>query len=275
MKRPILSPPFFLFFMTIFIITLAVIPPLKATTVTWEYYNSNDDNYVTIKNIYWKAQTFTVGDTPHTITSVKLKMYRENYPKIMEVSITLTDGSGHPSGSTLLTAITNASTFTTNTAGFWYEIDFGQSYWLNANVKYAIVVRCVNATDNDAVHWRSDSSSPTYSGGNVEQSSNSGGSWSSLTNADAMFEVYGDVSAFGSTQQYYAPIINMIIPFMFLFIPALVLVPFAGKMGFVVGLTIGMFCLYMVGIMPLWGIFLLGLAIILLLLRGGVWGSTE
>jgi hypothetical protein len=88
--------------------------------------------------------------------------------------------------------------------------------------------------------------------------------------------LYGDIPEPTSPEGYdYSPMMSMIVPFMFLFLPALILVPYAGKMGFIVGLTIGTVCLYLGGMLPLWVVFLLGLGEIVLLLKGGTWGSTE
>ena len=66
----------------------------------------------------------------------------------------------------------------------------------------------------------------------------------------------------------YTPIINLIVPFLFLFVVPMMLATVIGKVGFIVGLCIATICLYMVGWMPLWAIFLIGLGIILLLLSG-------
>jgi len=66
----------------------------------------------------------------------------------------------------------------------------------------------------------------------------------------------------------YTPIINLTVPFLFLFIVPLILASHIGKAGLIVGLIIASICLYMVGWMPLWAIFLIGLAVIMLLLSG-------
>jgi len=66
----------------------------------------------------------------------------------------------------------------------------------------------------------------------------------------------------------YTPIINLTVPFLFLFVVPMILATAIGKVGFIVGLCIAVTCLYMVGWMPLWAVFLIGLGIILLLLSG-------
>jgi len=69
------------------------------------------------------------------------------------------------------------------------------------------------------------------------------------------------------TEQGMAQIVGMIIPFAFLFIPTLILGHELGKYGFMIGLVLGCFCLWMVGLFPIWAVFLVGLGIVLMLLR--------
>jgi hypothetical protein len=160
-------------------------------TTKYEYYNTGDDNYWdTIWSSKWQAQTFTVGATAHTITSVKLLLYRTGNPGTITVSIRATDGSGHPTGSDLTSGTTDGNTLPTGSPYEWREITLTE-YTLSANTKYAIVVHCVGAYNNWFM-WRTDASSPTYSGGNVEWSSNSGSSWNAVSTDDNMFEVWGN-----------------------------------------------------------------------------------
>jgi hypothetical protein len=100
--------------------------------------------------------------------------------------------NGHPTGTDLTSGTINANTFTDVFPGAWYEVAV-TDYNLTADTKYAIVVRCLNGSDEDYVGWRDDYSSPTYTGGNAERSTNSGGAWTSYTGDDLMFEVWGHV----------------------------------------------------------------------------------
>jgi len=65
-------------------------------------------------------------------------------------------------------------------------------------------------------------------------------------------------------------LMGVIVPFMFLFIPAFVLTGMIGKMGFVAGLMIGGVLLVMANLLPMWAVFLIGLGIVAL-----IWSSTR
>lgn len=163
----------------------------------YEAYDTNDDSqWVIYGSVYWRAQTFTVGASGHTVTSVKLKFFRTGNPGTVTVSIRETDGSGHPKSSDLPTGVgtIDGNTFTTDGAGALYEIPLTECT-LTANTKYAIVVRATSGNVNNKVWWRLDGSSPTYSDGNSEYSLDSGGSWTSDLTRDFMFEVWGNTLA--------------------------------------------------------------------------------
>jgi hypothetical protein len=163
----------------------------QALDPLYEYYNTGDDWADDVYSTFWASQTFTPS-VAHTITSVKLKLYRQGSPGIMTVSIRATDASGHPTGADLCSGTIDGSAITTDSAGAWYEITLGSGYALSANTKYAIVCRAPNGVNaNNAVRWRGDSTSPTYAGGCREYSNNSGTSWTSHTSEDLMFEEWG------------------------------------------------------------------------------------
>jgi hypothetical protein len=156
----------------------------------YEYYNTGGNSFTAIYGWQiWKAQTFTVGAVGHTVTSVKLKLFRSENPGTFTVSIRATDGSGHPMGSDLTSGSMNGNSLITSTLGAWYEIVLTELS-LSANTKYAIVVRVPSGDTDNNVHWKLDSTSPTYVEGNEETSNNEGGTWSSDTGSDFMFEVW-------------------------------------------------------------------------------------
>jgi hypothetical protein len=156
----------------------------------YEYYNTDDDSASTVYGVYWRAQTFTVGSVQHTVTSVKLKLFRGGSPGTVTVSIKATNGNGHPTGSDLTSGTTNGNTLPTDPRYEWREITLTE-YTLSANTKYAIVVRAPSGNISNYLRWRADSSDPTYTGGNFESSSDSGSSWTAYTGYDMMFEVWG------------------------------------------------------------------------------------
>ena len=157
----------------------------------YEYYNTGDSSYRIIRGSNWRAQTFTPANA-HTITSVKLLLYRAGSPGTVTVSIRDTDGSSHPNGEDLCSGTTNGNLLTEDTGGLWYEITLGAGSNLNADTKYAIVIRAPSGDVSNSVRCRFDSSSPTYDGGSEEYSSNSGSSWTTYLGGDLMFEEWGD-----------------------------------------------------------------------------------
>jgi len=76
-------------------------------------------------------------------------------------------------------------------------------------------------------------------------------------------------------EQTITSLIGVVLPFAFLFIPALVLTYMVGKMGFVVGLIIGSVILVMSNLLPTWAIFLIGLGVIALIWSSMRRGSVE
>ena len=69
-----------------------------------------------------------------------------------------------------------------------------------------------------------------------------------------------------SSETLINSIASIVTIFLFMFVPALLLAQMAGIYGLISGLIMGSICLYIGGMIPLWAVFLLGLAIILLLL---------
>ena len=157
----------------------------------YEYYNTGDDDREPCYGSYWHGQTFTPA-TAHTITSVKLLLFRNGFPGIVTVSIRATDANGHPTGEDLCSGTTNGNTLPPGSPYEWREITFGAGYALSASIKYAIVGRAPNGDGNNYVLWRADGSSPTYADGNRETSDNGGSTWTSNTTYDFMFEDWGD-----------------------------------------------------------------------------------
>ncbi len=165
-----------------------------STSTKFEYYNTGDDNAFGIWGVHWLTQTFTPS-VAHKITSVKLKIFREGSPGTLTVSIRATSG-GEPIGGDLCSGTIDGNGLTTDIAGAWYEITLGAGCDLDADTKYAIVARAPSGSDaGNAVNWRGDSSSPTYSGGAALYSDNSGVDWSGY-DVDRMFEEWGRIMTF-------------------------------------------------------------------------------
>lgn len=160
-------------------------------TQRYEYYNTNDDTYLEVFDFVVPAQTFTAISS-HTASSFRVKLYKYGNPTgDLTISLRATDGNGHPTGSDLSSTTMPASILTTNTNGAWYTVWPTPEYTLSAGVKYAVVVKLAGGNNNNEVRWRTDASSPTYSGGNEEESYNGGSTWQTHTEWDNMFEIWG------------------------------------------------------------------------------------
>jgi hypothetical protein len=164
---------------------------LVYASTRYEYYNTGDDNAVGAFGTTWWAQSFTVGASAHTVTSVKLKLYRIGTPGTFIVSIRATDEDGYPTGSDLTSGTIDGNALTTSTTGEWYEITVTE-YVLLANTKYAIVCRAPNGDDSNQVVLRRDASDPTYEGGSNGATYDGGISWAMYIWQDLMFEIWGN-----------------------------------------------------------------------------------
>ena len=157
----------------------------------YESYLASTSN-LTIFGINWEAQTFTPVDA-HKITSVKLKLSRyADFTALTTVSIRATDGGGQPTGGDLCFGTIAAAGITTDMGNAaWYEITQGDGTNLDADTKYAIVVRAPDADSSNRLRSRYHSSG-AYAGGNQERSSNSGVDWTALVARDLPFEDWGE-----------------------------------------------------------------------------------
>lgn len=161
----------------------------------YETYNAGNDGYIALYGTNWGAQTFTIGtvgsNVHHKITSVKLYLDAQTITIAYDTTISIrATSSSRPVGSDLCSGVIPASTITTIAA--WYEVTMSPSnIVLQPGTMYAIVVRCPGTSDLNSVWWNYDGSSPTYTGGTLCTSDNSGDSWSTDASKDLMFYEYG------------------------------------------------------------------------------------
>ena len=153
-------------------------------TQIYEYYNTGKDGAIDI-NAQHAAQTFTVGGSQHTVTSVKLMLYRSGSPGLVTVQIRTASGN-LPTATVLTSGTYDGNSVTTDSAGAWYEIAI-TTYTLAASTQYAIVVSSAAAT----LKWCHDATSPTYTGGQASYSTTPWTTWNALSSRDMMFEVWG------------------------------------------------------------------------------------
>ncbi|MFC1937408.1 LamG domain-containing protein [Chloroflexota bacterium] len=170
--------------------TASLLAELAEVSRLFEHYNTGDDCLTDVGGVTWWAQTFTVA-APHQVSKVRLKMYRSGTPNTGYIGIKATDGNGHPIGADLCSGSFDGNSLTTDSAGAWYDVELGQGTDLPAG-KYAIVMRVPNPDGTSRVRWLGDCSSPTYTGGELLYSTDSGETWNLAgTGEDTMFEVWG------------------------------------------------------------------------------------
>jgi hypothetical protein len=156
-----------------------------------EYYNTGDNTGTTFTPTTWVTQTWTTTSA-YNITSVKLKLYRTaTPPDNVIIEIKATDGAGKPTGAALTTGSIAGSTVTESSPGSFVEIPL-TPYALSDATKYAIVAY----VDTVSASWRLDTTSPSYAGGEVGSSGDSGSSWTMFSTIDSMFEVYGGATVY-------------------------------------------------------------------------------
>ena len=144
--------------------------------------------------IVWVAETFAVGSTAHTVTSIKVKLYQTgtspDLPGTGTISIKAVDGNNHPTGSDLTSASVDGNSLTTDTAGAWYTYAVSE-ITLSANTNYSIVLRFPSATSNNQGPWCLQDPS-SYSYGTFHHSNDGGSTWLKYTTGDTAFEIWGN-----------------------------------------------------------------------------------
>ena len=157
----------------------------------YDYYSTGNDGDQAISSLTWQGQTFTPAED-FTITSVRLKGHRVLAIGTITVSIRATSG-GVPTGSDI-NSITG--TYDGDTLGAvhaspeWFEVILSSGIALDAGTKYAIIVRVPDSGAN-SLHLNSDGSTPTYTGGALVWSNDSGVTWNETSTIDIYFECWG------------------------------------------------------------------------------------
>lgn len=152
-----------------------------------ESYETGADNQASVYGDNQEAQTFTPSSN-HTIARVRLELAREQTTSYtLTVEIQGTDANGNPDG----TAIASGTYDTANIgdAAGWHDIDLSGAS-LTAGTKYAIVIK-QDGQYADRVYWIYDSLDATYTGGEKQDSSDAGSTWTKDSNSDFMFIEYG------------------------------------------------------------------------------------
>ena len=176
------------------VITMAMLP-LAAVALpedsVWESYTTGDDAGTKIYGNVWAGQTFTVSPESHSISRVRLLVYRLGDPGTVTVGIRRVDDANLPTGQDITSGTFDGDNATAGTGGLWQTVTLTEVS-LDYDETYAIVVRAEAGDTDNAIYIRVDETTPTYAGGNVVTSANGGGSWTPEAGDDAAFEVWGE-----------------------------------------------------------------------------------
>jgi len=157
----------------------------------YEYWNTADDAAVTINGSIRIGQTFTTGSTiPHTITQVRLKLFRVLSPGILTVYIYETSG-GQPTGLPIGEGTISGDALTTDTGGTWYSVTLDEEVTLETGTQYAVVSAALSGNATNYVSWRYDNANG-YADGYEVSSTDGGISWTTVGANDMMFEIWGN-----------------------------------------------------------------------------------
>jgi len=184
----IIRPLLVAFMLVVLIVPIINVVPILAVSYLSDYYNTGYDDALSQGVVLGTAQTFTASRS-YSLSSVKILVYKGDTPGTITVAITNTDVNGHPSD--ILDSNTfDGNSITDSTDGEWKEVTF-TSVSISVGVKYAI--RVTGGGAGHLLYWLCDSSSPSYSGGNLERIYTF--EYVSDNTRDMMFETYGDTSA--------------------------------------------------------------------------------
>lgn len=155
----------------------------------YEYWNILDPALANLWGDFWQGQTFTPREA-HTITLVKLIMYRLGSPGQVTVSIRATDEQGLPTGEDLATGTFDGNQLPTVASGERQEVSLDGGVELVDETKYVIIAKATSGDKDNYVRWRFSRPSSYPRGAHVF-SSDGGTTWEEDIGRDMRFEDWG------------------------------------------------------------------------------------
>jgi len=156
-----------------------------------EYYRESNTSIYINSSTRYLAQVFTATDS-YTCRKLYIRISREGSPGDLTVELQGTTG-GQPDNVALASYTVPEADIPVYPTPGWMEVDLGDGVALTNGTKYAIVLKCPGADSTNRLHWAEDTTSPTYDGGEVWWSNDSGSTWNSTAN-DCEFEVWKKVT---------------------------------------------------------------------------------
>ena len=158
-----------------------------STSGTENESQSSSDTFYDTYAAGYIAQTFIFANKV-SVSSVSVYVAESTNPAGNFTAEIYATSAGKPTGSALASGSISAAGI--NTAGNEI-ISFTTPVILNAGVTYAVVFSAPTAASSVLVYV--DTSSPTYANGSAVTSSNSGSTWTILTDWDLRFTLIGDI----------------------------------------------------------------------------------
>jgi len=198
--------------LALFTLLLASFP--MAVLADYDYLYENrmvgEDANAEVHGANWFGQVFT-GDGYHSVTEVRLKLYREGNPGTLTLSLRDADTNEPVGGEDYYVDYSsgtyNGDTVTDNAAGEWITFELSPEIDIGHGLDYALVLRAEAGDAANSIHWLYDSTSAAGDD-NYASSNDSGGTWASNTNFDFLFSVWGfesleiqDVAIFSSVYE--------------------------------------------------------------------------
>jgi hypothetical protein len=175
----------------------------------YETYWAGGDWHYEVYGATWRAQTFKRPLT-RTIKSLKISLQRVGAIGTATLSVKAVDGNNKPTGADLCSGTYDCSAI--SSAGFQtVEFTFGAGQELQANTRYAMVLRLPTGNPSNLLWWQADtdSSGGGYANGDAIGSTDSGSNWNINSGDEFYFEEWGtaaETPAVGNRAPFLTPI---------------------------------------------------------------------
>lgn len=170
---------------------LAAVPVYASDPPTrYVVFDTGDTDSNDISGSNWTAMQFTVGDTSHTVSSVRLSLQRSGVPGYLYTSIRHAGAGGLPVGYDLAVSSSVASLTLPIGSYTFIEFLFPSPITLEAGESYAVLLY---APDGDAANyalWEGNSAGGLANAVGCS-SENNGVSWTTDSPTDYLIEIWG------------------------------------------------------------------------------------
>lgn len=165
----------------------------------YENYEGTPDEEIARYGAKLGGESFTVGETEHTVVQVDLFLKRSGNPGTITLYIYATDGSGLPTGSPIISATFNGNDLPTTAD--WKAISIAETV-LSANTMYAVLIKAPSGDVSNYVAISRKAMGSPYAGGTWVYDEGDT-VWGKNTDADANFRIWGDVVSPAGVHRFF------------------------------------------------------------------------